>query len=465
MTLHRLRPALLTALLSLPLLSLPLTGGGAPAGATPPARDWVTAPSSVGDVDLTPGSGTVQVLRVLEPQPRVRLRSARAHRAPAGTHRLRWSVRVRTERDRTISLVLRSSGDGERLRRRTVRVPGGQWTTVRLTTGTKRAGYRPVVVARGLARGERLRLKPVRIRPVSDTQQPGNPPRENSPGDGCRYTVRGLPSCGSYLGMAYGSNSDPAPLERELGTPVGVRRTYYRADQVASAVRTARADIAHGRLPWISFKFPHSWEAMAAGKGDAWAKSLAAEFDQLPGPVWLAFHHEPETDGDIQAWRRAQERLVPLVRGHADNIAYTVVLTGWHQFYGPAEYSLDAIWPRGVKVDVAGFDVYNSHGVVKDGREMAPTRMDSAYFAKISAWAKQQGVAWGIAETGFTDTAFREDPTWIQRTRRELESRDGVAMAYFNSGLNSIASWELGTGRKWEAFAQANPSAARLPAQ
>ena len=37
-------------------------------------------------------------------------------------------------------------------------------------------------------------------------------------------------------------------------------------------MRLAEADLAAGRLPWISFKLPYSWPDMAAGKGDAWAR-------------------------------------------------------------------------------------------------------------------------------------------------------------------------------------------------
>ncbi|WP_235737792.1 hypothetical protein [Nocardioides alcanivorans] len=147
-----------------------------------------------------------------------------------------------------------------------------------------------------------------------------------------------------------------------------------------------------------------------------------------------------------------QERLATIVRNQGDNIAYTVVLTGWHEFYGTDEFSLAKIWPRGVKVDVAGFDVYNSHGVVKDGKELKATDMDGAYFAKIQKWAKQEGVAWGLAETGFSDKAFAEDPNWIKRTHKQLVDRDGVAFAYFNTTLNSISTWRLGEGAKWDSF-------------
>ena len=70
----------------------------------------------------------------------------------------------------------------------------------------------------------------------------------------------------------------------------------------------------------------------------------------LNGPVWLAFHHEPEGDGAIQDWRRMQEHLTPIVRAHR-NLAMTVIVTGWNQFYGESKYRLKNIWPRGVNVE------------------------------------------------------------------------------------------------------------------
>ena len=134
---------------------------------------------------------------------------------------------------------------------------------------------------------------------------------------------------------------------------------------------------------------------MAAGAADAWACGLAKRFGRLDGPVWIAFHHEPETDGPIQDWRRMQEHLAPIVRSQ-DNLAFTVIVTGWHQFYGEEQYRLANIWPRGVKVDVAGFDIYNQLGVVKDGEDNTKgTDLDASYFSKIEPWARRHDVAWG----------------------------------------------------------------------
>src|SRR4051812_11258173 len=80
----------------------------------------------------------------------------------------------------------------------------------------------------------------------------------------CTFSERGIPSpsCGPLVGAAYGSNSDPSGWEKQLGRPLGVRRTYWGPSQVDDAVAVARADVAARRIPWISFKVPYSWEEM-----------------------------------------------------------------------------------------------------------------------------------------------------------------------------------------------------------
>jgi hypothetical protein len=290
---------------------------------------------------------------------------------------------------------------------------------------------------------------------VDDLTLSTSPPRASSGvagqlNNGCSYDRRGLPACGAYLGATYKSNTDPAPLEAQVGRRLGVRRTFWTATGVESAVATARSDVSHGRLPWISFKLPHSWEAMTAGQGDAWATDLARRLATVPGPVWLAFHHEPEGDGDITAWRTMQERLAPLVRRLAPNVAYTVVLTGWNQFFGESKYSLANVWPRGVKIDVAGFDLYNEYGVVKNGRTNTKwPDFDRDYYQPIQTWARSHDVAWGVAETGYTDQGHAYRPTWIDTSYDQLVARGGVAYAYFDTTLNQGGgSWALSSASK-----------------
>jgi len=271
--------------------------------------------------------------------------------------------------------------------------------------------------------------------------------------NGCAYTMRGIPRCGVLVGAAYGGNTDPTAWEQSMGHPLGVRRTYWDGENANVAVDTARDDLAHQRLPWLSFKLPYSWKQMAEGRGDAWTRELAKGLATLDGPVWVAFHHEPEGDGDIREWTAMQARLAPLVRETAPNVAYSIILTGWHQLEGVEEYSLSSMWPD-TKIDIAGFDVYNKFGMERNGvRVESFTDFERDYFTDFSRFAKQRGIAWGIAETGHTNRSALVEPNWTLRTYLSVLKYGGIAFTYFNSSLNSTAPWTL-TGAKGEEFAR-----------
>lgn len=276
---------------------------------------------------------------------------------------------------------------------------------------------------------------------------------DKSLSNGCTYGPRGVPTCGTYVGAAHGSNSDPSGLESTVGRRLAVHRTYYTGSGVSSAVTMAKNDLAAGRLPWISFKLPYSWSDMVAGRGDAWARDLASRFAALKGPVWVAFHHEPETDGDIQVWRKMQERLVPIIRYGAPNVAFTVILTGWHELYGETQYRLANIWPRGVKIDVAGFDVYQKYGVVKNGvKTTSWTDFANSYYKPLSAWAASNNTRWALGETGITNEGAEVKPGWINQAVDQMTTYGGIAFSYFDSSLNSVAPWTLGTQTKVNSY-------------
>jgi hypothetical protein len=313
------------------------------------------------------------------------------------------------------------------------------------------------VYAQPVVNGQRGAKASVTVTTSNEGDTPPPPTgTEGTPGtltNGCTYDQRGIPTCGAYLGAAYGANADPTAWERNMGAHLGLHRTYYAGGGVDRAVRTAAADLAVGRLPWISFKLPKSWPAMADGQGDAWVRDLTTRLSKLNGPVWVAFHHEPEGDGDIAAWTRMQAHLAPLVHSLAPNVAYTIILTGYHQLFGAAQYHLDSLWPKNTAIDMVGFDVYNKYGVTRDGvRSMTPTDMVGKYFTPISTWAKAHNVAWGLGETGFTDEAAAVDPQWVTRTYDQMQKYGGVAFAYFNTNLNSVANWSLTTTLKQNAF-------------
>lgn len=282
--------------------------------------------------------------------------------------------------------------------------------------------------------------------------------------NGCSLNARGVGSCAPMVGAAYNSNTDPTTWEASLGQHLSIRRTYWASTQVASAVRTAKADVAAGRIPWISFKLGHSWTDMASGSGDAWAKDLASRLATVDGPVWVAFHHEPEGEGSITAWTKMQERLGPMMRT-APNVAFTVILTGWHQLYGESQYSLESLWPN-TTVDVAGFDIYCFYGTYLDGVYRTPeASLKANYFEPISKWAKAKGIAWGLAETGLTDAASIDNPHWIQTTYGELRDTGAIAMSYFNTSLNTEDVTWLTAGAKTEDFKTTLKLAPSFPKQ
>lgn len=212
-------------------------------------------------------------------------------------------------------------------------------------------------------------------------------------------------------------------------------------NQVDYAISSVKEDLAAGRLPWISFKLPYSWADMAAGRGDAWTIDLADKLAKVGGPVWLAFHHEPEGDGNMQDWTRMQQHLAPIIHARTNNVAYTVILIAWNSLFGPYDdQHLDRVYPGSQYVDILGMDVYNEYGAKSFITEsLDPMR----YFSVIGAWARQHDVEWAVAETGYTKEAATVDRDWLQTAFHDLESEGGIALSYFDSSYNSIADWTL----------------------
>lgn len=340
------------------------------------------------------------------------------------------------------------------------RLTNTQWTKVTVQGAVRRAGSTldVNVIAWKLPRGTKVFIDEVSLRKVKLTSARKAPaPTEPPAGkltNGCTYTSRGIPSCGAYVGGAHKSNTDPKDWEGQLGKQLGVRRTYYSAAQVDGAVAKAKDDVAHRRIPWISFKAPHSWGDMAAGKGDVWARGLASKLAKIDGPVWVAIHHEPENDGgDIAAWTAMQARLAPIFRSAGSNIAFSIILMGYHQFYGASEHRLANIWPKNTKVDIAGFDIYDEYGMTKNGQVVKKHKQFRAnYFDKIQAWAEPRGVAWGLAETGFSKASVANTPTIMTKTYNELVDTGGIAFSYFDSPLNSTIDWTLSDPLRRTAF-------------
>jgi hypothetical protein len=268
----------------------------------------------------------------------------------------------------------------------------------------------------------------------------------------CVSDPMGIPSAGAYAGAAVSGTQTLAGLESSIGGSLPIYRNYFSATQVNYAITSVRADLAAGRLPWISFKLPYSWADMANGRGDAWATDLADKLATVGGPVWLAFHHEPEGDGSIQDWVRMQQHLAPIIHAHTNNVAYTVIYTGWDIFFGDTQYALAKIWPGQQYVDILGVDMYNDYGTNRNGNTNIAMLDSTKYYSRISTFAAAHSVGWAIGETGYTPAAAKVDPTWLTTSYQQLRSAGGLAMAYFDSSLNSIADWTLDDPVRLNAF-------------
>jgi hypothetical protein len=274
----------------------------------------------------------------------------------------------------------------------------------------------------------------------------------------CVSNKLGIPSPGTaYAGGVAGGNVSLASRERSYGRSLGVHRTYWSAGQVNSAVKAARSDVAAKRVPWMSFKLPGTWKQMAAGTYDSWALGLIKQLDAVPGPVWIAFWHEPENKSqNVTDWTKMQARLMRLVKNKSDNIATTMIVMGWWQAAGNKPHlKLERLWPGEGLIDIIGMDPYNFYSTESNGRTVSRMSDFRPWFNTFNNFAKAHRARWGVAETGYTNQAAAKDPAWIVRFYKQLIAANGIAMSYFDTTLNTGGySWPLDDAAKRAQFAK-----------
>ena len=296
--------------------------------------------------------------------------------------------------------------------------------------------------------------------PPAPVDDPSSSPDPTSKG-GCVANAMGIPASGAYLGAAVNGTSDIGEREARLGSSMALHRTYFSGTGIASAVRTAKSDLAQGRLPWISFKAPYSWSQMADGVGDSWARELAEGLRTVPGPVWLAVHHEPENDGDMNQWTAMQARIAPIIHARTDNVAYSLIYSGWNTF-GGGNNTIATKWPGDGNVDILAIDAYNDYGAARNSRVGAKVLDLKTYYVKMATWAKEHGTAWAIGETGQTRAAAQVDPTWLDRAYLDMVALGGSGLSYYDSSANSVADWTLDDSVKFGRFKNLLPRSERI---
>jgi hypothetical protein len=265
-----------------------------------------------------------------------------------------------------------------------------------------------------------------------------------------------------FWGASVGGNSDPvARHEQPSGETLSVRRTFWSWDKrTGSMITTAKADLAAGRLPWVSIKPPPppSWAAMGAGTYDAEIDQMLNALRGLPGPVWLTVHHEPEGGGGVNAPddpggpsahvamnRRVRERMTAL---GVTNVALAPILMAW-SFTTQSGRDPNQWWAPGI-YDFFGTDHYTDY----------EASLVNSTFQLVRTWAATKGVDVAVGEWGMrgTDAAAGDRVrAWYEAAIASQSDGKGarvVGLCAFDSGLNSPdGSWEL-VGSQLEAFWQ-----------
>jgi hypothetical protein len=262
----------------------------------------------------------------------------------------------------------------------------------------------------------------------------------------CAQKFPGDPSCSNkvYYGASV-EGGDPATLEAKTGRKLSLYRSYMTASSPAKAfVTRASTDVANGRIPLISTKAPGSWASVAAGQQDAWLLERIRGLAAVPGPVWLAIHHEPASDGAPADWVAMQQHARTLIKANSSNIALVGILNGWDfkkKNGNPAAYNM----PVGTGVDVMGFDSYNGWSPT-NGKAWQPAADVFAPGLTIQSW----GYPTLVGEYG-----VRTDPAnpgrsaqWLRDAYDFAAAHHFVGMSYFDSGNNSPdGTWALDTER------------------
>lgn len=253
--------------------------------------------------------------------------------------------------------------------------------------------------------------------------------------------------------MYYGSSvegGNPAAWETANSSDLAVYRSYMSAnDSPTNFTNRARDDVSNGRLPLISTKVPNdNWAAVANGSQDTWLLARIRALAAVPGPVWLALHHEPYGDGQPADWVRMQQHARQLIDANSTNITLVGILNGYDF---KARDRNPSAWnhPVGTGVEAMGFDSYNPWSPT-NGKNW----QDASYVFSPGLVIQSWGYPTFVGEYG-----VREDPSnpgraaqWMRDAYSYALQNNFVAISYFNSGQNSPdGTWEL-TGERLDVF-------------
>ncbi|MGR6967535.1 glycosyl hydrolase [Geodermatophilus sp. URMC 61] len=261
----------------------------------------------------------------------------------------------------------------------------------------------------------------------------------------------GAPSASAATPIHLGAVGQVAELSRQIGAPLAVHSYSW-----------FHKPVPEGRM--ISVRAEAPWrEVAAAGPGSPlhadmvrWARTLR----DRPGPVLVAYHHEPEARassgyGDADQFVAAFRRVVDVFRAEGvTNVRFTWQMTASAFTAPPGDRRSAAAWyPGDAWVDDVGADAYNW---AECGEGRGRWVELSTLIDPVLAFARAHGKQASLPEFGADPDPRRGQ--WLANAHAYLvANRDVVSAAfYFNRGptnpANQDCSWTLTQRAEFDAY-------------
>lgn len=228
-----------------------------------------------------------------------------------------------------------------------------------------------------------------------------------------------------------------ASLE-SLGRRMGIRRSYDGSMPKSVDQSKASADLAAGRVPWVSFTNADP-ATMAAFMGSCVGK----------GQVWVTVCHEvnngPKMSPDAFRLLYADLAKARNTAG-ASNVKLVTILTA--EPFRANTYQ--PYMPDPAHVDIVAADAYLFHrdaGSPADPKTggLGKDRSMEWLVGHLAAYAASIGKPWALGEFGAhpfpSDKGKR--PKWLRETVAWCEANGCVAAIYFHSGNGESGPWHL----------------------
>ena len=174
--------------------------------------------------------------------------------------------------------------------------------------------------------------------------------------NGCGVSARGIPSCGAYMGGAYGANANLASWR---GSTAGPMACTAPTGDTTSPPPSGRRRPTSPRTasPGSASRPPtrrHPWPTARAMPGPG---SWPPRCGPSRAPSGSPFTTSPRV---TETSRRGRCRHAsPRSRAKAPNLGYSIILMGYHELYGNAKYRLGksgrrprSMWPASTSTKV-----------------------------------------------------------------------------------------------------------------